>query len=100
MTRRFSNAENVYISWFHYIYWFISVLNSVENWQYLIFNIFADHTINTRINQVEIFTKDIDIPVKLPWIFPGDILKANEAPGNIQGNVTALLIHAWKNIMR
>ena len=29
--------------------------------------------------------------VKLPWIFPGAPLKVNGAPGNIQGNLTALL---------
>ena len=30
------------------------------------------------------------IAVKLPWIFPGAPLKINGAPGNIQGNLTAM----------
>ena len=30
------------------------------------------------------------IPVKLPWIFPAAPLKINGAPGNIQGNLTAM----------
>ena len=31
------------------------------------------------------------IPGKLPWIFPGAPLEVTGAPGNIQGNLTALL---------
>ena len=30
------------------------------------------------------------IPVKLPWIFPGAPLTFNEAPGNVQGNLTGM----------
>ena len=31
-----------------------------------------------------------NIPVKLPWIFPGAPLKINGASGNIQGNLTSI----------
>ena len=31
-----------------------------------------------------------DIPVKLPWIFPGAPLNFNGAPGNIQGNLRGM----------
>ena len=37
------------------------------------------------------------IPVKLPWIFPGAPLKVNEAPGNIQGNLTGTK-HLHQNV--
>ena len=30
------------------------------------------------------------MPAKLPWIFPGAPLHFNGAPGNIQGNLTAM----------
>ena len=46
---------------------------------------------NGKMEHSEFIMKGI--PVKLPWIFPGAPLKINGAPGNIQGNLTALLEH-------